>query len=138
MSPTSPRTTAALLIVGALVAGIVLGVAGDHVYLLRAHRLLPSSRVQGFMAKRLVERLDDELHLTAQQKTAVTQIVERHRARINAIVASTRPQIRQEVDATNGEIEKVLNPDQIAKFREISTRMRQRHHRGMGSATPAH
>lgn len=119
---TSPRAAAALLIAGALVAGVVLGVAGDRAYLLHTgqwgpHRGMPP------MA-RLVDHLDRQLHLTPQQKAAVTQIIERHHQRMQALSASIRPQMRQELDATNAEIEKVLTPEQQQKFRSLGTRMR--------------
>ena len=130
---TSPRAVAALLIVGALLAGIVLGVAGDRAYLLHTRQWFPR---HGPPMSRLVDHLDDELHFTPQQKEAVTQIVERHRQRIAAINAGVRPQMRAEIDATNAEIEKVLTPEQQQKFRAISSRMR-RHHRGEPGPPPA-
>jgi hypothetical protein len=129
VSPISPRTTAALLIIAALIAGGVLGVAGDRFYLQWRPRHNPR------MSHMIVDHLSRELDLTAQQKTAVQQIVDRHRARIDAITATTRPQIRQEIDATNNEIEKVLQPAQLAKFRQMRARFGQ-HHRGRGFGTP--
>jgi len=130
---TSPRAAAALLIVGALIAGVVLGIAGDRAWM-HWHRPPRAPRLE-----RLVEHLDNELHFTPQQKAAVTQIVARHRARIEVIAANTRPQMRQEIDATNAEIEKVLTPEQQKKFQALSQRMRQ-HRRGMrppGAPPPA-
>lgn len=136
---TSPRAAAALLIVGALVAGVVLGVAGDRAYLLHGGRLMP--RHPPRLTQRLVEHLDDQLHFTAQQKDAVKQIIERHRVRIEAISSSVRPQMRQELDATNAEIEKILTPEQRTKFQEMQSHMQQRRMnrrgpRGMGPASP--
>lgn len=129
MSATSPRTTAVLLIVGALLGGIVIGGAGDRAYLIWRHRILPPPNAMRHMSERIVNRLDDQLHFSPQQRAAVQQIIDRHRARIEAIWASVRPQTRQEIDATNAEIEKVLTPDQQVKFREI--RNRHPHERGM-------
>jgi Spy/CpxP family protein refolding chaperone len=126
---TSPRAAAALLIVGALIAGVVLGVAGDRAWM-HSHRLQRAPRLD-----RLVEHLDHELQFTPQQRDAVKQIVERHRQRIQALSESIRPQMRQELDATNAEIEKVLTPEQRPKFQALSQRMRQRH-RGMRPAGP--
>jgi len=126
---TSPRAAAALLVIGALVAGVVLGVAGDRAWM-HIHR---SQHPPGF--ERLVEHLDHELTLTPQQKEAVRQIVQRRRARIEAIAATTRPQMRQEVESLNAEIEKVLSPEQRQKFQTLSKRMHQRH-RGMRPAGP--
>ena len=119
---TSPRAAAALLVVGALVAGVVLGVAGDRAWM-HIHRQQHAPRLD-----RLVEHLDHTLNLTPQQDETVKQIVERHRARIEAIAATMRPQMRQEIESMNAEIEKVLNPEQRQKFQSLSQRMRQRHH----------
>jgi Spy/CpxP family protein refolding chaperone len=131
---TSPRAAAALLIAGALIAGAILGVAGDHAWM-HWHRMAHAPRL-GL----LVEHLDHELNFTPQQKTAVTQIVERHRARIEALSASVRPQVRQELDATNAEIEKVLTPEQRTKFEALQLHRRQRMNRrgshGMAPGLP--
>jgi Spy/CpxP family protein refolding chaperone len=132
---TSPRAVAALLIVAALIAGIVVGVAGDRAYLLYTRRMAPHP--PRFLSDRLVEHLDHELQFTPQQRDAVKQIIEHHRQRIQAISDGIRPQMRQELDATNAEIEKVLNPDQQKKFRELSSRMHRRHgSRGMSPVPP--
>ena len=87
-----------------------------------------------FGAARIVERLNRELHLTSQQKSAVQQIIDRHRARIDALMTGVRPQIRQELDATNAEIDKILTPDQRAAFAKMRMHMPGR--RGMGGPPP--
>lgn len=79
-----------------------------------------------FAARRVVDRLDHELHFTPQQKVLVQQIIDRHRGRIDAVIG----QVRQEIDASNAEIDKVLTPEQRAKFAKI--RMRMKSHHGMG------
>ena len=71
----------------------------------------------------MAERLGRELQLTPQQKTQVQQVIERHRAKIDAMMSSVRPQVRQELDATNAEIEKVLTPDQRTKFAKLRMRV---------------
>ena len=126
MSQTSPRTTAALLIAGALLGGIVVGAAGDRAYLLWQHRIMPSHRTMQNVSQRIVNHLDNELHFTAGQRTEVQQIIDRHRQRIEAIWASVRPQARQEIDATNAEIERILTAEQRTKFRTLQMKMQQR------------
>ena len=132
---TSPRAAAALLIVGALLAGTVLGIAGDRAYLWHTHRIAPP---HGARLGMLVEHLDRQLNFSPQQKQAVAQIVERHRARIEALSASVRPQMRQELDATNAEIEKVLTPEQRTKFESLQLHRQQRrmNHRGPRGVAP--
>lgn len=128
---TSPRTAAALLIVGALLAGIVIGIAGDRAWLWHTHQMMPPHGRPPFRA--YVEHLDHELNFTPQQKQAVTQIVERHRQRLEALSASIRPQMRAELDATTAEIEKILTPEQRTKFQALQLQHQQRRMNRRGS-----
>ena len=109
------RTAAVVVVIVAFLAGILVGVAGDHLYLIHSGRLFPRHAAR-FAADRLAERLAGELELTPQQKTQVQQIIERHRARIDAVMSNARPQVRGEIDATNAEIETILTPAQRMKF----------------------
>ncbi len=109
------RTAAVVVVIVAFLAGILVGVAGDHLYLIHNGRLFPRHAAR-FAADRLAERLAGELELTPQQKTQVQQIIERHRARIDAVMSNVRPQVRGEIDATNAEIETILTPAQRTKF----------------------
>lgn len=125
-SPSSTRTTAFAVVLVAFIAGLFVGIAGDRLYF---HRMFPGRR--DFASRRIVDRLDHELHLSSQQKTAVQQIIDRHRVRIDTVI---RPQMRQELDATNAEIDKVLTPDQRAAFAKMRMHMAGRH--GMGGPPP--
>jgi Spy/CpxP family protein refolding chaperone len=118
---SNTRAAAVAVVVVAFVAGILAGVAGDHLYLIRSGRLFP--RHGRFAADRMTDRLTHELDLSSQQKTQVQQIIERHRAKIDATMANVRPQVRQELDATNAEIETVLNPEQKKKFADLRMRI---------------
>jgi Spy/CpxP family protein refolding chaperone len=118
---SNTRTAAIAVVLVAFLAGILAGVAGDHLYLIRSGRLSP--RHGRFSAARMTDRLTHELSLSAQQKTQVQQIIERHRAKIDATMAAVRPQVRQELDATNAEIETVLNPEQKTKFADLRMRI---------------
>lgn len=119
---SNTRTAAVIVVIVAFLAGIFVGVAGDHLYLIHSGRLFPRHGAR-FAADRMADRLGRELDLTAQQKTQVQQIIEKHRAKIDAAMASVRPQVRQELDATNTEIETILNAEQKAKFAKLRMRM---------------
>jgi len=127
-SASNARTTAIAVVIIAFIAGVFVGIAGDH--LLIIHHLFP----RHFGSRPIAERLDRELHLTPQQKTQVQQILDRHRARIDAMMGNVRPQIRQEIDATNAEIDKILTPDQRTQFAKMKMRMPRR--RGGQPAPP--
>ncbi len=109
------RTAAIVVVIVAFLAGILVGVAGDHLYLIHNGRLFPRHAAR-FAADRLADRLAGELELTPRQKTQVQQIIERHHAKIDAIMSNVRPQVRGEIDATNAEIETILTPAQRTKF----------------------
>ena len=112
----------------AFIAGLFAGIAGDRLYF---HRMFPGRR--DFGSAHIVDRLNRELHFSSQQKTEVQQIFDRHRVRIDALMSGVRPQIRQELDATNAEIDKILTPDQRATFAKIRMRMQRR---GMAPPPP--
>jgi Spy/CpxP family protein refolding chaperone len=123
---TNTRTAAIVVVIVAFVAGLLAGVAGDHLYLMHSGRLSPRHAAR-FAADRMAERLGRELQLTAQQKTQVQQILERHRAKIDAAMSSVRPQVRQELDASNNEIANILTPEQRTKFAALRMRVESRH-----------
>lgn len=116
---------AVVVVVVAFIAGVLIGVAGDHFYLLHSGRLSPRRNAR-LASDRMADRLGKELQLTAPQKTQVLQIIERHRAKIDATMASVRPQVRQEVDATNAEIDRILTPEQRTKFAAMRMRIESR------------
>lgn len=124
---------AVVVVVVAFIAGILVGVAGDHFYLIRNGRLFPR-RAGRFAADRMADNLGRELQLSSQQKAQVQQIIEKHRARIDAAMSSVRPQVRQEIDATNKEIETILTAEQRTKFEALRMRMGARH-RDRGSTS---
>ncbi|MEO6259621.1 MAG: hypothetical protein ABIP63_04695 [Thermoanaerobaculia bacterium] len=117
-SPSKARATALVVVVVAFVAGLLVGVAGDHAYLLHRRQLSPRRGMEG-MTERLLDRLDHELALTPQQRDQVHRIVETHHRKIEALTGGVRPQIRQELEQANREIEAVLNPEQRVKYKAI-------------------
>ncbi|MEA2338418.1 MAG: motif family protein [Thermoanaerobaculia bacterium] len=130
---SNTRTAAVVVVIVAFAAGILVGVAGDHLYLIRSGRLFPR-HTSRFAADRMAEHLRRELQLTPQQKTQVQQIIEKHRAKIDAMMSNVRPQVRAELDATNKEIETILTPEQKTKFADLRMRVGNRR-RDRGSTT---
>jgi hypothetical protein len=124
------------VVLAAFVAGLVVGVAGDRVYLIHQGRIFPSRSAAKSMTKRLIDRLDRELHFDAQQRARVETIVEGHRQRIDALWSSVRPAVGKEINATNAEIEKILTPEQLPKFKALQLRMHNRTHRGSTGMPP--
>jgi len=108
-----------LLVLAALIVGALIGVAGDHLFLIHRHELLRRE----FAAHRIVDRLDRELHLTAQQKSQIQRILDTHHQRMHDIMSNVRPRMRQEIEAGNAEIEKILTPQQREQFQHLKMRM---------------
>jgi hypothetical protein len=135
---TKATTIAAVVVVLAFIAGLLIGIVGDRIFLFRNRdRLGMRGRS---MTQHIVARLDRELQLTPQQHDEVTRIFEVHRQHIDVINAAVRPQIRREIEEGNAEIEKILTSEQRAKFQEMKMRMlpRRDHMRGFapGSTPP--
>lgn len=114
LTTSRSKVIAAIVVVVAFVAGIVIGVCGDRIW-----RVRHPGRDRHLMTALILRRLDHELDLTSQQHQAVQQILTAREQRITALMATVRPQIRQQIDATNAEIEKVLTPDQRMKFQQM-------------------
>jgi hypothetical protein len=118
----SSRTTAVVVVIVAFLAGALAGIVGDRVYIFRHGPPRPGKNV----ASRIVAHLDKELQLTPTQHAAVATIVEQHRQRMDAIVDGVRPQMEKEIDNANGEIERVLTPEQKTKFAQLRMKMHNR------------
>jgi hypothetical protein len=107
-----------VVVIAAFITGLLVGIAGDRLYLFRTGRFFPR-RGGEFAAQHIVAKLDRDLHLNASQKTEIERILESHHKKIDAAWNAVRPQVRQEIDATNNEIERVLTPEQLPKFKEL-------------------
>ncbi len=121
-SPTSTRTTAVLVVVVAFIAGLFVGIAGDRFYLFRRGRFFPP-RAAEFATRRMVDRLDRQLHLNPQQKVEIQKIIDQSRTRVEGIMGNVRPQLRQEIDSANAQIAKVLTPQQRQEFSKMRMRL---------------
>ena len=120
-SGSNTRRMAILLVAVAFAAGALIGFAGGRVYSM-FHGPKPRHRPD-FVSGRILEHLDDALDLTPQQHEQVEQIMKRHHKRMMEISEGVRPQIHQEIEAANREVEAVLTPQQREKFQKMRMRM---------------
>ena len=116
--PARTRSRAALVVLALVLCGVVIGVVGDRLLLLRLHRLMPRGG-PGPSTNRIVERLAHDLDLTPVQTAAVAQIVRRHHDRVVGIWGVVRQQVRNDMDQAHHEIDQVLTPAQREKFRRM-------------------
>lgn len=119
MSSSSSKLLAALALVITFVVGALVGIAGDRVLLMR----------RGGMphyppAQMIVRHLDRRLHLNDSQRALITEIVQRHEQKIRGLWSGVRPAVRNEIEAANSEIDRVLTPGQRAEFAKMKMRLR--------------
>ena len=118
---SSTRRTAVLLVAVAFVAGALIGFAGGRVYSI--YHLLHRGPRSEFVRDRILGHLDRELSLTPQQREQIGGIMDRHHKRMQELTESIRPQMHQELDSANREIEAVLTPEQRKKYEAMRMRM---------------
>lgn len=118
------RTVAVALLLLTFVVGLAGGVVADRLMLFRQHRILPSHGLK-FVASRVLHHLDRELDLTPRQKEQISTILENRQRTIEATWQKIQPQVRQQMEQTDREIERTLTPGQQKKFRALRDRWRQ-------------
>ena len=77
-----------------------------------AHRAVATRMHRPHVSRMMLRHLDLRLDLTDAQRAQVEQILERHHA-----------QMRGQLDAANAEIERVLTPEQRARFARMRMRL---------------
>ena len=124
---SSAKALAVITVIVAFGVGILIGAASMWGWIVHHH----GGRAPFFGAlgeRRVVHRLDHELDLTPSQHDAVARIIHAHHERIDAIFGGVQPQIRREFEQANVEIEKILTPEQRAKFEQVRMRLHSRRH----------
>lgn len=120
-SASNARRNAILIVAVAFVAGALIGFAGGRVYSIFHGPM--RGRGPEFMRGRIVSHLDRELSLTTRQHEQIAEIMDRHQKRMQELSGGIQPQMRQEIDAANREIEALLTPEQREKFQKMRMRM---------------
>ena len=115
MIPARGKTAAVFLL--GLVLGAAAGSWGQRAMMRRFLRRGPDP-------KRMVEHLTRALSLDEGQRSAVASIVESRRAEFDGVRKDTVARLEALRASTDAEIEKVLRPDQAAKFAELRKRRR--------------
>jgi Spy/CpxP family protein refolding chaperone len=107
VSAAKTSVIAAVVLVVTFVAGVAVGFGAG-----RFAHMFGRGRGPHFAQSMLVNRLDRQLDLTDAQETRIRAILDQRHARM-----------RQEIAGTNGEIERVLTPEQREKFRKLRLHM---------------
>ena len=128
---TSRKSTVlrAVLVVALVFAtGVATGFVADRAYLLFHDRVIPPGGLE-FMAKHMLRRMDRELDLSAAQEAEVKAILDRGTQRMSGKMKSLHDTLHEEFEATSGEIEAVLTPEQRVKFEKMQQRWHGRRRR---------
>ena len=110
----SYRARAVLAAVGLVALGFALGVSTDRVWL--AHRA-PALGLAPTHEQALVAMLGS-LDLTDEQHEAIDSVLQRSHAKVERPLSAVHPLLFAAMDSARLEIEAVLNPEQLAAFRD--------------------
>ena len=111
------RSRAMMVLIAVLLAGCLLGIAGNHYFERRSIR--SSINSTALRSQGNPERLAKHLQLTAEQEVQFKTIVEDSRRQINAGSAELESKVEAIRSATNGKIAAILNDEQKKKFQQL-------------------
>lgn len=121
-----PKLVAALVVLGVLIAGVALGVAGDRVVCDSRHEHAADSRAYW-------DRIGREWGLTTAQRHVIDSLMDAQRQKITAIYTPLRPSLdsayarsRQVSDSTQAQLRLVLTPNQREKLDAMRADVRRR------------
>jgi hypothetical protein len=111
------RSRAMIVLIAVLLAGCLLGIAGNRYFERRFLR--PSVYSTALRSQGNPERLAKRLQLTAEQEVQLKAILGDSRRQINAGSAELVSKVEAIRSATNGKIAAILNDGQRKKFQQL-------------------
>jgi hypothetical protein len=123
-----------------LVAGFVLvfvagGMTGAFIVASQTRHFLFGPN-HGAIAERMRHRLRFQLHLTDEQMTKISPIIDKTATQLETIRAETGRRVHETFAEAHREIATELTPEQRTKLQEIEARHRRMFHRGRGPHEP--
>ncbi len=123
-----PGVVAALVVLGAFIAGAAVGVAGD-----RAARADDRGDVRASDARSYWDRIAADWHLTPQQRKVADSLMDAQRKKINALYTPLHPALdsinvraRAIADSTQAQLRLILTPEQQKKLDDLRASMKAR------------
>ena len=92
----------------------------------QAPRPVPTASNPGGTRLEFLRRAERELHLTAEQRQQVEQILSNSQERIKKLMEDVSPAVKDEVQRAREEFRAVLTPDQRARMDELLKQQRAR------------
>jgi Spy/CpxP family protein refolding chaperone len=116
------RRQAYAMLALAVVVGIMVGVAGEH---LRMSQRAPDRR-EFRREQDLLPPPWEDIGLSDAQRAQIEQILHSRRERTDSIMRQVLPQIRFHVDDVRSEIAQILTPEQLQQLDEAFSSMHRR------------
>ncbi len=132
MSPTPGARKAALWLTLVFVAGGGLGAILEYAVLRHGTAVAATADNEAARRARMMERLDQELHLTADQRATLEQILTGLHGEYRTIHAQIDPQINDARQKARGGIRAILTPEQKPKFEDFLKRFDEERKRKSG------
>lgn len=132
---TRSRVAAAIVLALVFLAGAIVGMVGDRIFLVTHERMLPPGGLD-FFARHMVRRLDHQLDLTDAQEAEARRILESRTARMKGRMATLHDELHEELAGANEEIAAILTPPQREKFDRIRERWHHHWSRGRSRGEP--
>jgi len=119
------KTNAALMLIAIFLLGCVSG--GVCGYFYQSHLAQGSAQRPPVPTKRdVVEEIAQSLHMDAQQKEKLKDIIKKSGERYSTLATQFRPQYEQIRTETDRAIRAILRPDQSQRFEETLEKMESR------------
>jgi Spy/CpxP family protein refolding chaperone len=117
------------IIAGFLLVFIAGGATGVFMTMAIGHRFMFAQHA-GFAAQTMKNRLRWQLHLTDEQMTKISPIIDKAGAQLEQIRGDTGRHVRDVITETHREIEQYLTPEQQQRLKQMEERRRQwmQHH----------
>src|SRR3977135_1569797 len=112
---------AVVFLVATFAAGIAVGAGGRALWVRHASAAAPE-RTRGL--DRMMDELNEELHLGPGQRDSVRATLQRHRARMTTVWETVRPRFDSMRAQMDSEVARQLTPEQQVKYRDHVTRYR--------------
>jgi hypothetical protein len=119
------------LIVGFALVFLAGGMTGAFVTASQAHHLF-FGRYHEATSNRIRNRLRVQLHLTDEQVTKISPIIDKTAAKLDSIRMDTGRRVRETLNEAHREMAADLTLEQQAKLQKIEARQRRWLHRGRG------
>src|SRR3989442_15803795 len=113
-------TWALVFLVATFAAGIAVGAGGRALWVRHASAAAPERRG----LDRMMDELNEELHLGPAQRDSVRAILQPHRTRITAVWETARPRFDSMRAQMDSEVARQLTPKQQGRYRDHVTRYR--------------